>query len=183
MSLSHLETMSSDHPSPHKARRAPWNPWIPYVTMLLVLGLCISIMLIFTVTTVKTANVPCIAKFGPLRSEWKITPSGPLCVELETHGSDDWKVKIHQSGFYIIYSLVVPNTTYKGTAPFEVQLLKNNVVIQALKDNSTAQNVGGAYELHAGDSIALRFNHKYQVIETDTHWGVIWLANPHFISQ
>ncbi|XP_045154171.1 tumor necrosis factor ligand superfamily member 18 isoform X2 [Echinops telfairi] len=151
--------------------------------MFLVLCLCISITLIFIFFTLKTANKPCIAKFGPLRSEWKITPSVPLCVELEMNGSDDWKVKIHQSGFYIIYSLVVPNTTYKGTAPFEVQLLKNNFIIQTLNDNSTAQNVGGTYELRAGDTIALRFNHKYQVIESDTHWGIIWLANPHFISQ
>ena len=94
----------------------------------------------------------------------------------------DWRLKILQNGLYLIYGQVAPNTAYKGRAPFEVQLRKNEDPIQALTNNSMIQNVGGAYEFHAGDVIDLIFNAEHQVLKNKTYWGIFLLTNPQFIS-
>lgn len=39
------------------------------------------------------------------------------------------------------------------------------------------QNVGGAYEFHAGDVIDLIFNAEHQVLKNKTYWGIL-LTNP-----
>ncbi|KAK2507588.1 hypothetical protein MC885_007284 [Smutsia gigantea] len=124
------------------------------------------------------ANKPCGAKFGPLPSKWQMTSPEPPCV----NETADWKLKILQNGLYLIYGQVAPNTTYKEPAPFEVRLCKNKDVIQTLTNKSTIQNVGGTYELHAGDVIGLLFNYDHQVLKNNTYWGILLLANPKFIS-
>lgn len=94
----------------------------------------------------------------------------------------DWKVEILRKGLYVIYGQVAPNTTYKEPAPFEVRLRKNESIIQTLTNNAAIQNIGGIYELHAGDVIDLIFNYEHQIIENNTYWGILMLATPHFIS-
>ncbi|KAB0405005.1 hypothetical protein E2I00_009751, partial [Balaenoptera physalus] len=125
-----------------------------------------------------TVSGPCIAKFGPLPSKWQMPSPEPSCV----NKTADWRLKILQNGLYLIYGQVAPNTAYKGRAPFEVLLRKNEDPIQALTNNSTIQNVGGAYEFHAGDVIDLIFNAEHQVLKNNTYWGIFLLANPQFIS-
>ncbi|XP_007945323.1 tumor necrosis factor ligand superfamily member 18 [Orycteropus afer afer] len=178
MSFSHLENMPSNHSNPQGAQRSSWKLCLVCSTVTFIL-LCLFIILIFVFLPLKIAKEPCIAKFGPLPSEWQTTSSEPLCVEVDDISV--WKLKILRSGLYVIYSQVAPNTTYKELAPFEVQLRKNNVTIQTVTDNSKTQNVGGTYELHAGDTIGLRFNHEYQVLKNNTYWGILLLANPQFI--
>ncbi|XP_064132700.1 tumor necrosis factor ligand superfamily member 18 [Loxodonta africana] len=188
MSLSHLENMPLNHSSPQGAQRSSWKLWLLCSTITFLL-LCLFIILIFIFLPLKTVNKPCVAKFGPLPSKWQITPES-LCVhvdkdtdmDMDMDEIYDWKLKIRHSGLYIIYGQVVPNTTYKEKAPFEVQLRKNDATIQTLTNNSKTQSVGGTYELHAGDTIALRFNYKYQFLKNDTYWGIFLLANPPFVS-
>ncbi|ELW70912.1 Tumor necrosis factor ligand superfamily member 18 [Tupaia chinensis] len=124
------------------------------------------------------AKEPCVAKFGPLPSKWQIVSPDPPCV----NETSDWKLKILQKGLYLIYGQVAPNVTYKGPAPFEVQLRRNNDIIQTLTNNSKIQNVGGTYELFTGDIIELLFNWEHQVLKNNTYWGIILLANPQFLS-
>uniref|UniRef100_A0AAA9TDR7 Tumor necrosis factor ligand superfamily member 18 n=1 Tax=Bos taurus TaxID=9913 RepID=A0AAA9TDR7_BOVIN len=126
----------------------------------------------------QTAQGPCVAKFGPLPSKWQMPSPEPSCV----NKTADWRLKILQNGLYLIYGQVAPNTAYKGRAPFEVQLRKNEDPIQALTNNSMIQNVGGAYEFHAGDVIDLIFNAEHQVLKNKTYWGIFLLTNPQFIS-
>ncbi|KAF5916630.1 hypothetical protein HPG69_005425 [Diceros bicornis minor] len=126
----------------------------------------------------KTANEPCVAKFGPLPSKWQMASPEPPCVNKVA----DWKLRILQNGLYLIYGQVDPNTTYKEVAPFEVRLCKNEDIIQTLTDNSKIQTIGGTYELHAGDIINLLFNSEHQVLKNSTYWGILLLAKPQFIS-
>ncbi|TKC38508.1 hypothetical protein EI555_019084, partial [Monodon monoceros] len=114
---------------------------------------------------------------GPLPSKWQMPSPEPSCV----NKTADWRLKILQNGLYLIYGQVAPNTAYKGRAPFEVLLRKNEDPIQALTNSSTIQNVGGAYEFHAGDVIDLIFNAEHQVLKNNTYWGIYLLANPQFI--
>ncbi|XP_059731555.1 tumor necrosis factor ligand superfamily member 18 isoform X2 [Bos taurus] len=157
MSLSHMENMPLSHSSLQGAQRPSWKQWLFYST---------------------TAQGPCVAKFGPLPSKWQMPSPEPSCV----NKTADWRLKILQNGLYLIYGQVAPNTAYKGRAPFEVQLRKNEDPIQALTNNSMIQNVGGAYEFHAGDVIDLIFNAEHQVLKNKTYWGIFLLTNPQFIS-
>uniref|UniRef100_A0A8C8ZBB8 Tumor necrosis factor ligand superfamily member 18 n=1 Tax=Prolemur simus TaxID=1328070 RepID=A0A8C8ZBB8_PROSS len=177
MSLSHMENMPLSHSSPQGAQRSSWKPWLLCSTTLMMLLLC-SFNIIFTFLPLKTANEPCVAKFGPLPSKWQMTTAEPPCV----NKLSDWKLEILQNGLYLIYGQVAPDATYKGVAPFAVQLCKNEDMIQILTNNSIIQNVGGTYELHAGDIIRLMFNSEYQVLKNNTFWGIVLLANPQFLS-
>ncbi|KAM9613415.1 tumor necrosis factor ligand superfamily member 18 [Trichechus inunguis] len=181
MSSSHVENMPLNHSSPQGTQRSSGKLWLLCSTIIFLL-LCLFITLIFIFLLLKTVNEPCVAKFGPLPSGWQITSSEPLCVAVDRDEKSDWKLKILRSGLYVIYGQVAPNTTYKEPAPFAVQLRKNNAIIQTLTDNSKTHNIGGTYEFHAGDTIALRFNYKYQVLKNDTYWGILLVANPQFVS-
>uniref|UniRef100_A0A4X1UGV8 Tumor necrosis factor ligand superfamily member 18 n=1 Tax=Sus scrofa TaxID=9823 RepID=A0A4X1UGV8_PIG len=196
MSLSHMENMPLSHSSPHAAQRPSWKQWLLYSTIVILLLLCSFSALILTFLPLKvrrqqylrllfivlhfalTSNRPCVAKFGPLPSKWQMPSPEPSCV----NKTDDWRLKILQNGLYLIYGQVAPNTAYKGQAPFEVLLRRNEDPIQSLTNNSTVQNVGGAYEFHAGDVIDLIFNAEHQVLKNNTYWGIFLLANPQFIS-
>ncbi|XP_036774367.2 tumor necrosis factor ligand superfamily member 18 [Manis pentadactyla] len=179
MSLNHMEDMPLSHSRPQETQRPSWNQWLLYSTIvILLLLLCSFSTLIVTFLPFKVANEPCGAKFGPLPSKWQMTSPKPPCV----NETADWKLKILQNGLYLIYGQVAPNTTYKEPAPFEVQLRKNKDVIQVLTNKSTIQNIGGTYELHAGDVIGLLFNSDHQVLKNNTYLGILLLANPKFIS-
>ncbi|XP_006892747.1 PREDICTED: tumor necrosis factor ligand superfamily member 18 [Elephantulus edwardii] len=175
MNLSHMETIAINHSNPQGAQRSSWKLRLFFSTILFLL-LCLFSLLLFLFLSLK--NEPCGAKFGPLPARWKTTLSEPHCVAVE----EDWKLTILKDGLYIIYSHVVPNTTYNESAPFDVRLYKNESTIQNTTDNSKIQNMGGTYELHPGDIISLRFNYNYQVLKNDTYLGIIFLASPPFIS-
>lgn len=104
--------------------------------------------------------------------------SEPSCLDKMS----DWKLRILQNGLYAIYGQVTPNPTYKGFAPFEVQLRKNKDAIHTLTDNSKIQSLGNIYEFNAGDTVELRFNSDDQVLKANTYFGIILLANPQFMS-
>ncbi|XP_008054639.1 tumor necrosis factor ligand superfamily member 18 [Carlito syrichta] len=178
MCWSHWENMPLSHSSPQEAQRSSWKLWFLFPAIVTLLLLCLFSLLIFTFLPLKTANEPCVAKFGPLPSKWQMASPEPPCV----NKISDWKLKILQSGLYLIFGQMAPNATYNGVAPFEVQLRKNEDIIQTLTNNLKIQNVGGTYELHAGDTIVLIFNSEHQVLKNNTYWGIILLANPHFIS-
>lgn len=122
--------------------------------------------------------LPCKFLIGPSPLRWQMASPEPPCVSQIA----DWKLKILRDGLYSIYGEVAPNKTYKEPAPYEVRLRKNKGIIQVLTNSATIQNVGGTYELHAGDIIDLIFNDGHQVLKNITYWGVILLANPQFIS-
>lgn len=122
--------------------------------------------------------LPCKFLIGPSPLRWQMASPEPPCVSQIA----DWQLKILQDGLYSIYGEVAPNKTYKEPAPYEVRLRKNKGIIQVLTNSATIQNVGGTYELHAGDIIDLIFNDGHQVLKNNTYWGVILLANPQFIS-
>ncbi|XP_031544628.1 tumor necrosis factor ligand superfamily member 18 isoform X1 [Vicugna pacos] len=178
MSLSHMENMPLSHSGPQGAQRPSWKQWLLYSTTIVLLLLCSFSTLIYTLLPLKTANEPCVAKFGPLPSKWQMASPEPSCV----NKTADWRLKILQNGLYLIYGQVAPNTAYKGHAPFEVLLRRNGDTIQALTNSTTVQNVGGAYEFHAGDAIDLIFNEEHQVLKNNTYLGIFLLANPQFIS-
>ncbi|XP_025856861.1 tumor necrosis factor ligand superfamily member 18 [Vulpes vulpes] len=178
MSLSHMEDMSLSHSSPQGTHRLSWKQWLLYSTTVTLLLICSFSTLILTFLPFKTASEPCVAKFGPLPSKWQITYPKLPCV----NKTADEKLEILQNGLYLIYGQVAPNTAYKEPAPFEVRLYKNEDIIQALTNNSKIQNVGGTYELHAGDILDLIFNAEHQVLKNSTYWGILLLANPQFIS-
>uniref|UniRef100_A0A9L0IJY1 Tumor necrosis factor ligand superfamily member 18 n=2 Tax=Equus asinus TaxID=9793 RepID=A0A9L0IJY1_EQUAS len=178
MSLNHMENMPLSHSSPQGAQRTSWKQWVLYSTIIILLLLCSFGTLILTFLPLKTANETCVAKFGPLPSKWQMTSPEPPCV----NEIADWQLRILQNGLYLIYGQVDPNTAYEGAAPFEVRLYKNEDIIQTLTSNSEIQNVGGTYELHAGDTINLKFNSEHQVLKNNTYWGILLLANPQFIS-
>nr|XP_010982834.1 tumor necrosis factor ligand superfamily member 18 isoform X1 [Camelus dromedarius] len=178
MSLSHMENMPLSHSGPQGAQRPSWKQWLLYSTTIILLLLCSFSTLIYTLLPLKTANEPCVAKFGPLPSKWQMASPEPSCV----NKTADWRLKILQNGLYLIYGQVAPNTAYKGHAPFEVLLRRNGDTIQALTNSTTVQNIGGAYEFHAGDAIDLIFNEEHQVLKNNTYLGIFLLANPQFIS-
>ncbi|XP_004596362.2 tumor necrosis factor ligand superfamily member 18 [Ochotona princeps] len=169
-----MESMPGSHSS-QGPRRASWKLWLLCSTLLLLLLCCLS-TLILTLMPLKMAKDPCVAKFGPSPSEWQMASSEPSCL----NKMSDWKLRILQNGLYAIYGRVTPNPTYKGFAPFEVQLCKNKDAIQTLTDSSKIQNLGNIYEFNAGDTIELRFNSDDQVLKTNTYFGIILLANPQF---
>ncbi|KAF3823415.1 hypothetical protein GH733_010851 [Mirounga leonina] len=115
---------------------------------------------------------------GPFPLKWQMTCPKLPCV----NKTADEKLEILQNGLYLIYGQVAPNTTYKEPAPFEVRLCKNEDIIQALTKNSKIQNVGGTYELHAGDILELIYNSEHQVLKNNTYWGILLLANPQYNS-
>ncbi|KAM5144839.1 tumor necrosis factor ligand superfamily member 18 [Callospermophilus lateralis] len=126
----------------------------------------------------QAATDSCQAKFGPLPSKWQMVPPEPSCM----NKTSDWKLTILKNGLYLIYGQVVFDTTYKGVAPFEVQLRKNKDALQTLTDNFKIQTVGGAYELHTGDTIGLIFNSEDQILKSNTYWGIVLVANLQFNS-
>ncbi|XP_039080792.1 tumor necrosis factor ligand superfamily member 18 isoform X1 [Hyaena hyaena] len=176
--LSHMEDMPLSHSGPQGTHRPPWKQWLLYSPIVILLFLCSFSTLILTFLPLKTASEPCIAKFGPFPSKWQMASPKLPCV----NNTADWKLKILRNGLYLIYGQVAPNTTYKEQAPFEVRLYKNKDIIQTLTNNSTIQNIGGTYELDAGDMLHLRFNSDHQVLKNNTYWGLLLLTNPQFIS-
>ncbi|XP_006867158.1 PREDICTED: tumor necrosis factor ligand superfamily member 18-like [Chrysochloris asiatica] len=193
MSLSHLENMPLNESSPQGATRSSWKLYFLYATIIFQL-LCFCIIALLFFLPSKEFPIELQPKFRPrergcmlgmelrpLHPNWQTTSFEPRCMELDVSEKSEWKVKLFQSGVFVIYSHMVPNSTYNETAPFEVQLRKNSITIQTLTDKSKIQNVGGIYELHAADIITLRVNHKYQVLENETYWGILLLAQPGFI--
>ncbi|ELK16269.1 tumor necrosis factor ligand superfamily member 18 [Pteropus alecto] len=180
MSLRHMENLPLHHPSPPGAQRLSWKRWLLYSLIAFLLFLYFSALL-FTLLSSKTVNETCVAKFGPSPSKWQMASAKPSCVKKRA----DWKLEILEKGLYVIYGQVAPNTSYKEPAPFEVRLRKNENIIQTLTDNTKIQNVGGTYELHAGDVIDLIFNSEHQVLENSTYWGILMLATPplHFLES
>ncbi|XP_062959752.1 tumor necrosis factor ligand superfamily member 18 [Cynocephalus volans] len=178
MRQSHMETMPLSQSSPQGARRSSWKMWLLCSATVVLLLLCSLSILILTLLPLQTAKEPCAAKFGPLPLKWQMASSEHPCV----NKISDWKLGILQNGLYLIYGQVAPNETYKELAPFKVQLRKNEDIIQTLTNKSKIQYVGGTYELHAGDVIELIFNSEHQVLENNTYWGIVLLANPQFIS-
>ncbi|VTJ57053.1 Hypothetical predicted protein, partial [Marmota monax] len=126
----------------------------------------------------QAATDSCQAKFGPLPSKWQMVPPEPSCM----NKTSDWKLTILKNGLYLIYGQVVFDTTYKGVAPFEVQLRKNKDAVQTLTNNFKIQTVGGTYELHTGDTIGLIFNSEDQILKSNTYWGIVLVANLQFNS-
>ncbi|XP_036127898.1 tumor necrosis factor ligand superfamily member 18 [Molossus molossus] len=177
MSSRHMEIMPLHHASPPGTQRCCWKPWVLPTSVAVLLAICFSIV-VLTVPSLKIISEQhCVAKFGPLPSKWNMTSLEPRCVRQKA----DWKLEILQDGLYSIYGQVAPNITYKEKAPFVVWLRKNKGILQALKNITEIQNVGGTYELHAGDVIDLIFNDDYQVLKNNTFWGILLLANPQFI--
>ncbi|KFO28494.1 Tumor necrosis factor ligand superfamily member 18, partial [Fukomys damarensis] len=125
-----------------------------------------------------TAKESCMAKFGPLPSKWKMTSPEPPCM----NKISDWELRILQNGLYLTYGQVAFDRTYKGAAPFEVWLRKNEEPIQILTNNSQIQTLGGIYDLHVGDTIDLTFNSEDQVLKNNTYWGILLIPNIQFIS-
>ncbi|KAM8813339.1 tumor necrosis factor ligand superfamily member 18 [Rhynchonycteris naso] len=177
MSLRHMEIMPLHHASSPGATRPRWKLWVFSALVLVLLVSSIS-TLTFTLLTLKTVSEPCGAKFGPLPAGWRMRSAQSPCVSQVA----DWKLKILERGLYLIFGQMVPNKTYRGHAPFEVQLRKNTDIMQALTNNATIQHLGGTYELHAGDILDLIFNCEDQVLMNNTYWGILLLANPDFIS-
>ncbi|XP_066227624.1 tumor necrosis factor ligand superfamily member 18 isoform X1 [Saccopteryx leptura] len=177
MSLRHMEIMPLHHASPPGATKPRWKPWV-FSALVLVLLVCSFSTVAFTLLPLKTVSEPCGAKFGPLPARWRMRPAQSPCVSQVA----DWRLKILEGGLYLIFGQVVPNKTFRGPAPFEVQLRKNKGIMQALTSNATIQHLGGTYELHAGDILDLIFNCEHQVLMNNTYWGILLLANPDFIS-
>ncbi|KAM5237691.1 tumor necrosis factor ligand superfamily member 18 [Ctenodactylus gundi] len=176
MSLSHIESMSLSHPSSQEAHRPSWKPWFLFSAIPLLL--CFFGAIILTFFPLKTAKESCVAKFGPLPLKWQMASPEPPCMSKVT----DWKLKILQNGLYLIYGQVAFDVTYKGAAPFDVRLRKNEANLQILTNSSQIQTVGGAYELHTGDTVDLIFNSGDQVLKNNTYWGIILVSNLQFIS-
>ncbi|XP_004412502.1 PREDICTED: tumor necrosis factor ligand superfamily member 18 [Odobenus rosmarus divergens] len=178
MSLSHMEDMPLSHSSLQGTHRSSWKQWFLYSTIVTLLLLCSFSTLILTFLPLKTDSEPCIAKFGPFPLKWQMTCPKLPCVNKTANE----KLEILQNGLYLIYGQVAPNTTYKEPAPFEVRLCKNEDIIQVLTNNSKIQNVGGTYELRAGDILELIYNSEHQVLKNNTYWGILLLANPQYNS-
>ncbi|XP_008262010.4 tumor necrosis factor ligand superfamily member 18 [Oryctolagus cuniculus] len=178
MHLSHMESLPVSHSSHQGAQRSSWKLWLLCSTVLLLLLCSLSTLILTFLPLKQTAKEACVAKFGPLPSKWQMESPKPSCV----NKISDWKLKILQNGLYIIYGQVAPDPTYKGFAPFEVQLCKNKEAIQTLTNNSKIQNLGGIYEFDAGDIIELRFNSDDQVLKNNTYWGIVLLVTPQFSS-
>ncbi|KAM6217267.1 tumor necrosis factor ligand superfamily member 18 [Rhynchocyon petersi] len=174
MNLSHMENMALNHSNPQGALRSSWKLRLFFPTILILLP-SLFIVPFFLFLSPKTDI--CLAKFGPLPTKWKTQLSEPHCMDVKA----DWELKILKSGLFAIHSHVVPNTTYKEQAPFLVQLYKNDIPIISARNNSETLHLGGIYELHAGDIIALKFNHDYQVLKNDTYLLSLLLESSLFI--
>lgn len=94
----------------------------------------------------------------------------------------DWKLRILQDGLYLVYAQVAPNETFQDLAPYEVRLLKNQDIIQVIKDKSKTEYVGKFFELHAEDTINLIFNSEHQVLKNNTFLGIVLIDNLKFNS-
>ncbi|XP_007525275.1 tumor necrosis factor ligand superfamily member 18 [Erinaceus europaeus] len=174
--LNLMERMPLNLANPQEMQRPAWKQWfLHFLVIVLLLSSTISacIFLLF-----KTANKPCIAKFGPLPSKWQMTSPESPCVNKVA----DWELKILQNGLYLIYGQVAPNTTYKELAPFEVRLRKNQNIIQTVTDKSKIQYLGRPCELRAEDTIDLIFNSEHQIFKNNTYLGIYLIENLKFIS-
>ncbi|XP_021054774.1 tumor necrosis factor ligand superfamily member 18 isoform X2 [Mus pahari] len=136
--------------------------------------------LYFTQGKVPTAKKSCMVNFELSSSKWQMTSPEPHCVNTISDG----KLKILQSGRYLIYGQVVPvdKKHIKDKAPFVVQIVKNNDVLQKLMNDFQILPIGGVYELHAGDNIHLMFNSKGHIQKNNTYWGIILMPDLPFIS-
>nr|XP_040133842.1 LOW QUALITY PROTEIN: tumor necrosis factor ligand superfamily member 18 [Ictidomys tridecemlineatus] len=175
--LSHMENMPLSYPGPQGAQRWSYKRWL--LCSAILLTVCSFSALILPFLPLKQAATDsCQAKFGPLPSKWQMVPPEPSCM----NKTSDWKLTILKNGLYLIYGQVVFDITYKGVAPFEVQLRKNKDAIQTLTNNFKIQTVGGIYELHTGDTIGLIFNSEDQILKSNTYWGIVLVANLQFNS-
>lgn len=120
----------------------------------------------------------CIFLIGPLPSKWQMASPELPCMNKVS----DWKLKILQDGLYLAYGQVAFDRTYKGAAPFEVWLRKNEDPIQVLTNNSQIQTFGCIHDFHTGDTIDLIFNSEDQVLKNDTYWGIALIPKQQFIS-
>ncbi|XP_004688179.1 PREDICTED: tumor necrosis factor ligand superfamily member 18 [Condylura cristata] len=168
-----MENMTLNHATPQEAQRPTWKQWFLYSTIIILLLLCSFITLILNFLPCKPPSEPCVAQFGPLPSKWQMSSPEFPCMDKR----GDWKLRILRKGSYLIYGQVAPNTTYQEKAPFEVQLLKNEDIIQTVTDKSKIQYVGWPGELHAEDTIDLMFNGEHQVLENNTYLKVFLIEN------
>ncbi|XP_037363898.1 tumor necrosis factor ligand superfamily member 18, partial [Talpa occidentalis] len=177
-SLSLMENMPFNHANPQGTQRPSRRQWLLYSTIVILLLFCSLSALILTFLPRKTACEPCRAQTGPLASKWQMTSPESPCVDKIA----DWKLRILQKGYYIIYGQVAPNTTYQEKARFAVQLLKNKDIIQTVTDKSKIQYLGRPCKLHAEDTIELIFNGEHQVLENNTYLAVVLIENIKLIS-
>ncbi|KAM4812173.1 tumor necrosis factor ligand superfamily member 18 [Urocitellus parryii] len=182
--LSHMENMPLSYPGPQGAQRWSYKRWLLCSAILLTVCSFSALILPFlplkwvAKSNQQAATDSCQAKFGPLPSKWQMVPPEPSCM----NKTSDWKLTVLKNGLYLIYGQVVFDTTYKGVAPFEVQLRKNKDAIQTLTNNFKIQTVGGIYELHTGDTVGLIFNSEDQILKSNTYWGIVLVANLQFNS-
>lgn len=126
----------------------------------------------------KAARQPCVAKFGPSPSKWKMSSCDSPCMNY----TEDWTLRILRDGLYLVYGQVAPNTTDQGLAPYEVRLLRNRDIIQVITDKSRMEYVGRAFELRAEDTISLIFNSEHQVVKNRTYLGIYLVDQLKFTS-
>ncbi|XP_028616963.1 tumor necrosis factor ligand superfamily member 18 [Grammomys surdaster] len=174
-----MEEMPLSQSSPRGAKRFR-KPWFLCIVALLLMLFCALGTLIYT-SLKPTAKDLCMVKFELLSSKWQMTSPEPHCVNMTSDGM----LKILQKGVYLIYGQVIPvDKRYlrNNPAPFVVQILKNNDVLQTLMNDFQILPIGGIYELHAGDTIHLLFNSKDHIQKNNTYWGIILMPDLSFIS-
>lgn len=104
-----------------------------------------------------------------------MTSPEPLCVNMTSDG----KLGILQDGEYLIYGQVTPfaKKDIKNSAEFIVEIIKDRNVLRSATNDFQILTIGGIYELHAGDSIYLRFNSDDHVQKDATYWGVVLMPD------
>ncbi|XP_075843572.1 tumor necrosis factor ligand superfamily member 18 [Microtus pennsylvanicus] len=178
MSSSLMEEMPLSPPSPRGAQRFR-KPWLLCMVPLLVLLFYTTGALIFT-SLKAIVKEPCMVKFELSSSKWQMTSPEPLCVNMTSVG----KLGILQDGEYLIYGQVTPfaKKDIKNSAEFIVEIIKDGNVLQSATNDFQILTIGGIYELHAGDSIYLRFNSDDHVQKDNTYWGVVLMPDLSFSS-
>lgn len=113
-------------------------------------------------------------------SKWHMTSPQPFCVNMTSDG----KLEILQDGVYLIYGQVTPvnKEDIKIPVDFIVELVKEGDVLQSATNDFQVITIGGIYELHAGDSIYLKFNSDDHVQKNNTYWGIVLMPDLSFSS-
>ncbi|XP_034369204.2 tumor necrosis factor ligand superfamily member 18 [Arvicanthis niloticus] len=173
-----MEEMPLSESSPRGAERFR-KPWLLCIVALLLMLFCALGTLIYT-SLKPTTKDTCMVKFELLSSKWQMTSPEPHCVNMTSDG----KLKILQSGVYLIYGQVIPvdKKYIQNRAPFVVQIVKKNDVLQTLTNDFQILPIGGIYELHAGDTLYLMFNSEDHIQKNNTYWGIILMPDLSFIS-
>ncbi|CAH6789366.1 tumor necrosis factor ligand superfamily member 18 [Phodopus roborovskii] len=173
-----MEEMPLSPASPREAQRFR-KPWLLCIVPLLLLLFYTTGALIFA-SFKPTVKEPCMVKFELSPSKWQMTSPEPLCVNMTSDG----KLEILQDGVYLIYGQVTPvdKGNIQNSADFIVELVKEGNVLQSATNDFQILTIGGIYELHAGDSIYLRFNCDNHVQKNNTYWGIILMPDLSFSS-